>query len=100
MAGAKKSTEITINLEAGNASLPDLGKTLGPTGDSFVPLKDTPGRINGGCRGVRGADRVWQVRPKPAELLDESPPARDKPPELLDESPPVRSEKGVPHTGP
>jgi large subunit ribosomal protein L11 len=39
MAAVKKAIEVTINLEAGNASLPDLGKTLGPTGVNIGEVK-------------------------------------------------------------
>jgi large subunit ribosomal protein L11 len=39
MPPARKAIEVTINLEAGNASLPDLGKTLGPTGVNILEVK-------------------------------------------------------------
>jgi large subunit ribosomal protein L11 len=51
MPGAKKSTEITINLEAGNASLPDLGKTLGPTGVSITEVKRAYDQATASQRG-------------------------------------------------
>jgi large subunit ribosomal protein L11 len=39
MATAKKIHEITMNLEAGNASMMDLGKMLGQTGANLVGIK-------------------------------------------------------------
>jgi large subunit ribosomal protein L11 len=39
MPATKKTFEVTINLEAGNASVPDLGKSLGPTGVNIGHVK-------------------------------------------------------------
>jgi large subunit ribosomal protein L11 len=39
MPSAKKTHEVTMNLEAGNASMMDLGKMLGQTGVNLVGVK-------------------------------------------------------------
>jgi large subunit ribosomal protein L11 len=51
MSAAKKTIEVTINLEAGNASLPDLGKTLGPTGVNIGEVKRTYDQATASQRG-------------------------------------------------
>jgi large subunit ribosomal protein L11 len=51
MAAVKKSIEVTINLEAGNASLPDLGKTLGPTGVNIGEVKRSYDKATASQRG-------------------------------------------------
>jgi large subunit ribosomal protein L11 len=51
MASARKAFEVTINLEAGNASLPDLGKTLGPTGVNIGEVKRSYDRATASQRG-------------------------------------------------
>jgi large subunit ribosomal protein L11 len=71
MPSARKAIEVTINLEAGNASLPDLGKTLGPTGVNIGEVKRHYDQATASQRGdVVPAvvtvldDRSFQVRLK------------------------------------
>lgn len=52
MATAKKKIhEITMNLEAGNASMMDLGKMLGQTGANLVGVKRAYDEATAGERG-------------------------------------------------
>jgi large subunit ribosomal protein L11 len=51
MAPAKKTHEITINLEAGAASMMDLGKVLGQTGVNLVGVKRAYDEATAGQRG-------------------------------------------------
>ncbi|CCH27671.1 50S ribosomal protein L11 [Actinosynnema sp. NPDC047251] len=48
---AKKTHEITLNLEAGNASMMDLGKMLGQTGVNLVAVKRAYDEGTAGQRG-------------------------------------------------
>ncbi|MFI9810555.1 uL11 family ribosomal protein [Saccharothrix variisporea] len=48
---AKKTHEITLNLEAGNASMMDLGKMLGQTGVNLVGVKRAYDEATAGQRG-------------------------------------------------
>ncbi|WP_309110356.1 50S ribosomal protein L11 [Saccharothrix sp.] len=51
MPPAKKTHQITINLEAGNASMMDLGKVLGQTGVNLVGVKRAYDEATAGQRG-------------------------------------------------
>jgi large subunit ribosomal protein L11 len=51
MPAAKKAFEITINLEAGNASIPALGKSLGATGVNIGQVKRSYDEATAGRRG-------------------------------------------------
>ncbi|XVV04194.1 uL11 family ribosomal protein [Actinosynnema sp. CA-248983] len=51
MPPAKKTHEITINLEAGGASMMDLGKVLGQTGVNLVAVKRAYDEATAGQRG-------------------------------------------------
>lgn len=51
MPATKNGFEVTINLEAGNASLPDLGKTLGPTGVNINEVKRAYDQATASQRG-------------------------------------------------
>ncbi|TWP51393.1 50S ribosomal protein L11 [Lentzea tibetensis] len=51
MAAKKTIHEITMQLEAGNASMMDLGKMLGHTGTNLVGIKRAYDEATGGQRG-------------------------------------------------
>jgi large subunit ribosomal protein L11 len=51
MPATKKTFEVTINLEAGNASVPDLGKSLGPTGVNIGHVKRSYDEATAARRG-------------------------------------------------
>lgn len=71
MPPAKRTHLITINLEAGNASMMDLGKVLGQTGVNLVAVKRAYDEATAGQRGdvvpavvtVR-EDKSFDLRPK------------------------------------
>ncbi|MBB5956700.1 large subunit ribosomal protein L11 [Saccharothrix tamanrassetensis] len=71
MPPAKKTHEITMNLEAGNASMMDLGKMLGQTGVNLVGVKRSYDEATAGQRGdvvpvvvVVRDDRSFELRLK------------------------------------
>ena len=75
MPATKNGFEVTINLEAGNASLPDLGKTLGPTGVNINEVKRTYDQATASQRGDLVPAVVTVLDDRSSQLRLKTPPA-------------------------